>query len=287
MDKKIVFQGEMGAYSHIACQKKYPDMEPVPAATFEDAFAKVKNKEVKYAMIPIDNSLAGRVADIHYLLPTSDLYIVDEFFLPIEHQLIVVDGASEKTIKNVMSHRHALGQCRNIISELKLNQIVGADTAGSAKIISDNNDLTTAVLASELAADFYGLKILKRNVEDANHNTTRFIVLSAEPDDAEPNKKPTITSMVFRVRNVPAALYKAMGGFATNSVNLTKLESYIIGGSFSAAQFYVDIEGHPHDENVRLALEELDFFSSELRILGVYYASDMRKKINSQESFLK
>jgi len=161
MNNKIVFQGEMGAYSHIACQKKYPDMEPIPAATFEDAFAKVKNKEVKYAMIPIENSLAGRVADIHYLLPTSDLYIVDEFFLPIEHQLIVVDGASEKTIKNVMSHRHALGQCRDIISELKLNKIVAADTAGSAKIISENNDITTAVLASELAADFYGLKILK------------------------------------------------------------------------------------------------------------------------------
>ncbi len=287
MKNKIVFQGEMGAYSHIACLNKYPDMTPIPAPTFEDAFAQVKNKQVKYAMIPIENSLAGRVADIHHLLPTSGLYIVDEFFLPIQHQLIGVHDSDEKTIKNVMSHRHALGQCRDVINELKLNQIVGADTAGSAKIISDSNDKTTAVLASEIAAEYYNLKIIRRNVEDANHNTTRFIILSREPDDAEPNGKPIITSIVFRVRNVPAALYKAMGGFATNSVNLTKLESYIVGGSFSAAQFYVDIEGHPHDDNVRLALEELDFFSSELKILGVYHASKMRLKNDNDHSFLK
>ena len=287
MSNKIVFQGEMGAYSHIACVKKYPDMIPVPAATFEDAFTQVKNKKVDYAMIPIENSLAGRVADIHHLLPTSDLYIIDEFFLPIEHQLIGVHESDEKTIKNVMSHRHALGQCRNIINELKLNQIVGADTAGSAKIISETNDKTTAVLASELAAEYYDLKVIRKNVEDENHNTTRFIILSHEPDDAEPDGKPTITSIVFRVRNVPAALYKAMGGFATNSVNLTKLESYIIDGSFSAAQFYVDIEGHPHDDNVRLALEELDFFSSELKILGVYHASEMRSKTESHDHYLK
>ena len=254
MNNKIVFQGEMGAYSHIACVKKYPNMQAIPVQTFEDAFLQVKENKVKYAMIPIDNSLAGRVADIHYLLPTSGLYIIDEFFLPIEHQLIGVHGATEKTIKNIMSHRHALGQCRNVIRKLKLNQVVGADTAGSAKIISETKDVSTAVLASELAAEIYDLKILRRNVEDEDHNTTRFIILSSEPDDAEPNKQPTITSIVFRVRNVPAALYKAMGGFATNSVNLTKLESYIIGGSFSAAQFYVDIEGHPHEKNVQLAL---------------------------------
>jgi len=287
MNNKVVFQGEMGAYSHIACLKKYPNMQPIPAATFEDAFAQVKNKDAKYAMIPIENSLAGRVADIHHLLPTSGLYIVDEFFLPIEHQLIGAQNANEKTIKSVMSHRHALGQCRNIINQLKLTQIVGGDTAGSAKIISETNDPTIAVLASELAAEYYDLKIIRKNVEDADHNTTRFIILSREPDDAEPSEKTTITSIIFRVRNVPAALYKAMGGFATNSVNLTKLESYIIGGSFSAAQFYVDIEGHPHDDNVRLALEELDFFSSELKILGVYHASEMRSKTDNDHNFLE
>ena len=287
MNNKIVFQGEMGAYSHIACVKKYPDMQHIPVQTFEDAFFQVKDGNAKYAMIPIDNSLAGRVADIHHLLPTSGLYIIDEFFLPIEHQLLGNSDASEETIKNVMSHRHALGQCRNIISELNLKQVVGADTAGSAKIISENSDVSTAVLASELAAEIYNLKIIRRNVEDENHNTTRFIILASEPDDAEPNKHPTITSIVFRVRNVPASLYKAMGGFATNNVNLIKLESYIVGGSFSAAQFYVDIDGHPHDENVRLALEELDFFSSELRILGVYNASEMRKKINKNDNYLK
>jgi prephenate dehydratase len=164
---------------------------------------------------------------------------------------------------------------------------VGADTAGSAKLISENSDISTAVLASELAAEIYNLKIIRRNVEDASHNTTRFIILSSEPDDAEPNKQPTITSMVFRVRNVPASLYKAMGGFATNNVNVIKLESYIVGGSFSAAQFYVDIDGHPHDANVRLALEELDFFSSELKIFGVYNASEMRKKTNKNDNYLK
>jgi len=286
-ENKIVFQGDKGAYSHIACVNKYPNMEAIPAQTFEDAFACVEEGKVKYAMIPIENSLAGRVADIHYLLPTSNLYIVDEFFLPIRHQLITVKDSSLEQISHIMSHRHALGQCRKIIRKLNLKQIVAADTAGSARIISEKNDPTIAVIASELAAKTYNLKILEKNIEDADHNTTRFIILSSEPDDAEPNKGPTITSLVFRVRNVPAALYKAMGGFSTNNVNMTKLESYIVGGSFAAAQFYVDIEGHPSDNNVRLALEELDFFSNELKILGVYRASELRIKIEEESKSRK
>ncbi len=279
MTLKIAYQGEPGANSHIACLEAYPDCQPVPCGTFEDAFQAVTDGEAGLAMIPIDNSVAGRVADIHHLLPRSNLYIIGEHFLPVHHQLMIVPGAEASGIVSVHSHVHALGQCRNIIRELKIKPVVAADTAGAARELSELRDPKRAAIATRLAADIYGLRIIRENIEDEAHNTTRFVILSAQPDDAEPEVQPVMTSFVFRVRNVPAALYKAMGGFATNGVNMTKLESYQLEGQFSATQFYADIEGHPADRNVRLALEELEFFSSYLRILGVYRSSPMRAEI--------
>ncbi|MEZ0212596.1 MAG: prephenate dehydratase [Xanthobacteraceae bacterium] len=274
--RTVVFQGEPGANSHIACREVYPDFEPVPCATFEDAFAAIQNGEADLGMIPIENSVAGRVADIHHLMPTSGLNIVGEFFLPLSHQLMAVKGASLATVKTAQSHVMALGQCRNIIRKLGLKAVVGADTAGSARQIAEAGDLTRAAIASRLAAEIYGLDIIAENIEDEAHNTTRFIILSREADWAPANNGPTVTTFVFRVRNVPAALYKAMGGFATNGVNMTKLESYQLDGEFFATQFYADVEGHPDDRPVKLALEELAFFSKELRILGVYPAHSYR-----------
>jgi prephenate dehydratase len=279
MPLKIAYQGEPGANSHIACIEAYPTCEPVPCGTFEDAFQAVADGEAQLAMIPIDNSVAGRVADIHHLLPRSNLYIIGEHFLPIHHQLMIVPGADMSTVKSVHSHVHALGQCRKAIRELGLKPVVAADTAGAARELSQSRDMSRAAIASRLAADIYGLKMVRENIEDESHNTTRFVVLSATPQDAEPEDQPVITSFVFRVRNVPAALYKAMGGFATNSVNMTKLESYQIEGQFSATQFYADIEGHPSERNVRLAMEELEFFTSYLRVLGIYKASPHRAEI--------
>jgi prephenate dehydratase len=279
MTVKIAYQGEPGANSHIACREAYPDHEPVAMGTFEDAFAAVKEREVDLAMIPIDNSVAGRVADIHHLLPASNLYIVGEHFLRVHHQLLTVKGASPQALKSVHSHIHALGQCRKIIRAMKLKPVVAADTAGAARELAEAKDKTRAAIATRLAAEIYGLDILKENIEDEEHNTTRFIVLSPDPHDAEPEDAPVVTSFVFRVRNVPAALYKAMGGFATNGVNMTKLVSYQLEGQFSATQFYADLEGHPSERSVRLALEELEFFTSHLRVLGVYKASPYRAEI--------
>jgi prephenate dehydratase len=279
MTSKIAYQGEPGANSHIACREAYPDHEPVACGTFEDAFAAVKEGEVDLAMIPIDNSVAGRVADIHHLLPASNLYIVGEHFLRVHHQLLLVPGADPSGLKSVHSHVHALGQCRKVIRAMKLKPVVAADTAGAARELAEAKDKSRAAIATKLAAEIYGLEILKENIEDEEHNTTRFIVLSATPHDAEPEDAPVVTSFVFRVRNVPAALYKAMGGFATNGVNMTKLESYQLEGQFSATQFYADVEGHPSERNVRLALEELEFFTSHLRVLGVYKASPYRAEI--------
>jgi prephenate dehydratase len=275
---RIAFQGEPGANSDIACREMYPDLEPMPCATFEDALAAAKSGDARYAMIPIENSLAGRVADVHHLLPNAGLYIVGEFFLPIRFQLMAIKGAKLEDIKDVYSHVHALGQCRKIIRKYGLRPHVAGDTAGSAREVSEWRDKTRAALAPRLAAHIYGLEILAEDVEDEAHNTTRFVVLSAEPEDAVPSDGPIVTSFVFRVRNVPAALYKAMGGFATNGVNMTKLESYQIGGVFVATAFYADIEGHPEDLPVRRAMEELSFFSSELKILGAYKASPWRKR---------
>ena len=267
---RIGFQGAKGANSEIAIRDMFPKMEAVPHDTFEDVFVSLEKGEIDLAMIPIENTLAGRVADIHHLLPDSGTHIVAEYFLPIHFDLMVLPGVKKEEIKTVYSHVHALGQCRKIIRENGWRAVVGGDTAGSAKLIAERGDRSLAALAPKLAAEIYGLDILAENVEDADHNTTRFVILSRQPQWAEHGKGPVMTSFLFQVRNIPAALYKAMGGFATNSVNMTKLESYQLGGAFTATQFYADIEGHPDDVPVRNALEELQFFCKEFRILGVY-----------------
>src|SRR5690554_2481072 len=278
-EKTIAFQGEAGANSHIACREAFPDMISLPCDTFEDVFAAVSEGRARLGMIAIENSLAGRVADVHHLIPGSGLYIVGEHFLPVRHQLLGLKGTKIEDIKTVHSHVHALGQCRRVIRELGLKAVVAADTAGAARQIAEEGDPSRAAIASSLAASIYDLDILRPNIEDAEHNTTRFIVMANEPNDADPEDEPVITSFIFRVRNVPAALYKALGGFATNGVNMTKLESYQLEGTFNASQFYADIEGHPSSRHVRLALEELEFFTSELRILGVYKAHPYRAAI--------
>ena len=267
---KIAFQGEPGANSHIAISEAYPDAEAAPYATFEDALSAIASGEADLGMIPIENSVAGRVADIHHLLPGSGLYIIGEWFLPIRHQLMGIKGTTLADIKTVESHVHALGQCRRIIRQLGIRPIVAGDTAGSARMIAQRGDKTTAAIASRLAADIYGLDILSEDVEDEAHNTTRFVVLAREPQWAAQNSGPLVTTFVCRVRNLPAALYKAMGGFATNGVNMTKLESYMVDGNFFATQFYADVDGHPDDKGLAFALEELKFFSREFRIIGVY-----------------
>lgn len=279
MNKVISFQGEPGANSHIACAEVFPDWQVLPCPTFEDAFAAVKDGQAGLAMIPIENSIAGRVADIHHLLPTSGLHIIGEHFLPIHFQLMAIPEANLGTIKSVHSHVHALGQCRKIIRKLGLKAQVAGDTAGSAREVSEWRDPTRASLAPRMAAKIYGLKILAEDVEDEAHNTTRFVILSKTPQWAPAGKGPCVTSFVFRVRNLPAALYKALGGFATNGINMTKLESYMLEGEFLATQFYAEVDGHPEDENLKRALEELEFFSRELRILGVYPAAPFREKI--------
>jgi prephenate dehydratase len=277
--KKISFQGEPGANSHIACQEVFPAYEALPCPTFEDAFAAVSEGAAELAMIPIENSIAGRVADIHHLLPTSGLHIIGEHFLPIHFQLMTVSEGNLGTIKSVYSHVHALGQCRKIIRKLGLKAHVAGDTAGSAREVMEAGDPTRASLAPRLAAEVYGLKILAEDVEDEAHNTTRFIILSKTPAWTPAGGEPPVTSFVFRVRNLPAALYKALGGFATNGINMTKLESYMLEGEFLATQFYAEVDGHPDDVQLRRALEELDFFSKEMRILGVYPAHPFRAQV--------
>jgi prephenate dehydratase len=280
----ISYQGEPGANSHLACNEAFPDCDPVACATFEDALAAVKSGEARFGMIPIENSVAGRVADIHHLLPGAGLYIVGEHFLRVRHQLMALPTASLATVKQALSHVQALGQCRNTLRKLGLKAVPEADTAGSARLVSETKDVTLAAIASSLAAEIYGLKILMQDIEDEKHNTTRFVVLSSEQDDAAPDDGPVVTTFFFRVRNLPAALYKALGGFATNGVNMTKLESYQVDGAFVATIFYADIEGHPSDPSVQRALEELSYFSAELRILGTYKASPYRAQIQSSQS---
>ncbi len=276
MTNRISFQGEPGANSHIACNEAFPDMEPMPCPTFEDAFAAVQEKRAALAMIPIENSIAGRVADIHHLLPTSALHIIGEHFLPIHFQMMAIPGATLKTITDVYSHVHAIGQCRKIVRKLGIKAHVAGDTAGSARQVAEWNDPTKASFAPRLAASIYGLNILVEDVQDESNNTTRFVILSRKPAIAKRDGQPLVTSFVFRVRNVAAALYKALGGFATNGVNMTKLESYMVEGQFTATQFYVEVDGHPDDPGLRNALEELAFFSKELRIIGVYPAHSYR-----------
>jgi prephenate dehydratase len=274
--RSIAYQGEPGANSHIACVDNYPDLTPLPCPTFEDAFATLEDGSANLGMIPIENSIAGRVADIHALLPASGLHIVGETFLPIHFQLLAVPGARIEDLKAVYSHIHALGQCRNIIRKLRLKPIVSGDTAGAAREVAEWGDKSRASLATRLAGQIYGLDTLASDVEDEKHNTTRFVVLSKDERWAPRGEAPVVTTFVFRVRNVPAALYKALGGFATNGVNMTKLESYMVEGEFAATQFLADVDGHPDDPPLKRALEELEFFSREVRILGVYPAHPFR-----------
>ncbi|PCI51152.1 MAG: prephenate dehydratase [Alphaproteobacteria bacterium] len=272
----IAFQGEPGAYSNLACHNVFSHMTALPCHTFEDVFAAVEEGQAKYAMIPIENSVAGRVAAIHHLIPHSSLHIIGEYFLRINHHLLAVKGATMEGLRTVRSHEQALGQCRKNILKWGIEPDVYSDTAGAARLISQLQDPAVAAIASSLAGKIYGLQSLKKDIEDASHNTTRFVIFAREPLAELTNEGTTVTSFVFQVRNVPAALYKVMGGFATNGVNMTKLESYQLNGAFVATQFYADIEGHPDDEGVRHAFEELDFFTHEFRILGSYPAAQYR-----------
>ena len=282
---RIAFQGEFGANSDMACRDMFPDMEPLPCATFEDAFTALEQGETDLAMIPIENTIAGRVADIHHLLPDSRLHIVGEYFMPIHFQLMALPGVKREEIKTVHSHIHALGQCRKVIRANKWKPVVAGDTAGAAKLVAEKGDRSMAALAPRLASSLYNLEILAENVEDTETNVTRFVVLAREPKipPKPQNGETVVTTFVFRVRNLPAALYKALGGFATNGVNMTKLESYQTGGKFFATQFYADITGHPDEPNVARALEELGFFSREINILGVYPAHPFRVTQSEEE----
>jgi len=276
LENVIAFQGMPGANSDMACRVVFPEMSTLPCESFEETFAAVREKRAKYAMIPVENSLAGRVADIHHLLPDSGLHIIAEHFQRVSHSLLAPKGARIQDIKVVYSHVHALNQCRRLIAQLKLKPVVHVDTAGAARDVAAWGDKSQAAIAAPLAAEIYGLETLKTNIEDAEHNTTRFLVMSREPIDPNPARGPVVTTFVFNVRNVPAALYKALGGFATNGINMTKLESYMLGGRFTATQFYADAEGHPSERRLRLALEELKFFSTSFKLLGVYPAHPYR-----------
>lgn len=272
MAKKIAFQGEYGAFSNEAALACFPDDEPMPCVTFEQTIAAVQSGEADHAVVPVENSLYGRIADIHHILPESGLFIIGEHFQPIRMNLLGVPGAKLEDIKAVQSLSVALGQCRRFIADNKYRTINSVDTAGSAREVAEMGDKSIAAIASKLAARIHGLDVLKENIEDAAHNTTRFLVMSREQELAPFADAPVRTTFVFRVRNVPAALYKAMGGFATNGINMTKLESYMVDGSFTATQFYADIEGHPDEQRVKFAFEELDFFTDHFKLLGVYPA---------------
>jgi prephenate dehydratase len=276
MSVVVSYQGEPGAFSSQAALQAFPDCELLPCPTFEDALAAVSEGKARYGMIPIDNSIAGRVADIHHLLPRSGLHIIGEHFLPIRFHLMAVEGATLATLKTVQSHIHALGQCRKIIRKLGLKAEVAADTAGSARQVAEAGDLTRAAIAPHIAADVYGLNILMEDIEDEKHNTTRFVILSKYPEFARQGSGKTVTTLIFQVRNIPAALYKALGGFATNGINMTKLESYMVDGQFAATMFYSDVEGHPDDPALKRALDELSYFSKEMKVLGVYPAHPFR-----------
>ncbi len=275
MTARIAFQGEPGAYSHQACRETRPEMEALPCRTFEDVIDAVRTGAAEQAMLPVENTTYGRVADIHRLLPESGLHIVEEAFVRVHINLLGVPGAKVADVRQAHSHLVLLPQCATFLRQHKIEGVVSPDNARAAREVSEMRDPSVGALASELAAQVYGLDVLARHIEDEDHNTTRFLVMSRHPDLTRRADK-MMTTFVFRVRNIPAALYKAMGGFATNGVNMTKLESYMVDGSFTATQFYSDIEGHPDDLNVKLALEELAYFTSELKILGVYPADHRR-----------
>ncbi|MCY7395346.1 MAG: prephenate dehydratase [Nocardioides sp.] len=274
--RRIAYQGEPGANSHQVCRQHYPDLESLPCASFEDVFAAVEGGEADLAMIPIDNSIAGRVADIHHFLPDSGLHIVAEHFLRIRFHLLGVPGARLEDIRTVHSHVHALGQCRKIIRAHALTPVISGDTAGAAREVAEAGDPSQGAISPPLAAEIYGLTILATDVEDEDHNTTRFVVLSPDQVQGAADTGPMVTSFIFNVRNLPAALYKALGGFATNGVNMTKLESYMVGGAFIATQFLAEVDGHPDDPGLKRALEELTFFTTDVKILGVYAADSFR-----------
>ena len=274
--RRIAYQGEPGANSHLVCKEHYPEWEALACASFEDVFAAVESGEADLAMIPIDNSIAGRVADIHHFLPDSGLHIIGEHFLRIQFSLMAVPGASIDTLRTVHSHVHALGQCRKVIREHGLVPVIAGDTAGAAREVAEAADPTQGAIAPPMAAEIYGLEVLVADVEDEEHNTTRFVVLSREYVEAPPGDGPVVTSFIFNVRNLPAALYKALGGFATNGVNMTKLESYMVGGHFTATQFLAEVDGHPEDPPLKRALEELAFFTTDVKVLGVYPADPFR-----------
>jgi prephenate dehydratase len=274
--KRIAYQGEPGSNSHQVCAQHYPDWEGVPCASFEDVFAAVEGGDADLAMIPIDNSIAGRVADIHHFLPTSTLHIVAEHFLRIRFHLMGLPGTHIEDVRTVHSHVHALGQCRKIIREHGFAPVISGDTAGAAREVAEAGDRTMGAISPPLAAEIYGLDVLAQDIEDEEHNTTRFVVLSRDPVQAPTGNGPVVTTFVFNVRNLPAALYKALGGFATNGVNMTKLESYMVGGEFTATQFLAEVDGHPDDPALGRALEELAFFTTDVKVLGVYPADAFR-----------
>ena len=276
-DGAIAFQGELGAFSHQACREVYPEREPLPCPTFEAALEAVRLREADLAMMPIENSLYGRVADLHHLLPTSGLYVIGEHFVPVHLQLLGVPGAALEGVAEAQSHTVALGQCRDFLRRHGIRAVTGGDTAGSAMQVAEAGRAERAAIASRLAGEIYGLEVLAADIEDAAHNTTRFLVLSRQKIEAEPGQGDAITSFFFQVRNVPAALYKALGGFATNGINMVKLESYLGGGSFTPAEFYAEIEGHIADPAVQRAMEELGFFCHHLTVLGVFPAATFRK----------
>ena len=275
MTARIAFQGEPGAYSHEACRQARPGMDAVACRTFEDAIEMCRAGEADLAMLPVENSTYGRVADIHSLLPGSGLYIVDEAFVRVHINLLALPGVALEQITSAMSHTVLLGQCREFLRVNAISAVTGADTAGSARVVAERGNPAMGALASELAGEIYGLDVLARQIEDQSNNTTRFLVMARAADHSRRAAR-MMTTFTFRVRNIPAALYKAMGGFATNGVNMTKLESYMVGGSFTATEFYADIEGHPEDAPVARALEELRYFTSEHAILGVYPADPRR-----------
>jgi prephenate dehydratase len=278
MSQNIVYQGVQGAYSHLSCQAYFPDYTPISCNNFTQCFAKVRAGEAQLAMIPVENTVAGRVSDIYHLLPEGGLSIIAERYLAVHHQLLAVKGAKLSDIKTARSHPMALGQVRKRLSAMNIDPIADVDTAGAAQAVAQLGDKSVAAIASTLAAQIYGLDILAADIEDAAHNTTRFVVLANDMQIPAQNDGPVVTSFVFKVRSVPSALYKALGGFATNGINMTKLESYMVGGSFSAAQFYADVEGHLDELAMQNAMEELAFFSESVTILGTYPADKIRTK---------
>lgn len=278
---KVSFQGELGSYSHEALNEVIPEAEPITCLSFENAIESVRKGDSSFAILPVENSTYGRVADIHKLLPASGLFIVQEHFLRVRINLLAKPGAKIKDLKSAVSHTVLLGQCKKFLDKNNIKAIVGADTAGSAQLVSSQDDKKLGALASPLAAQIYELDTIASGIEDMTNNTTRFLVMAGDAIYPERSNKLTITSIVFQVRNLPASLYKALGGFATNGINLIKLESYMLDGSFNTTQFFIDFEGHPDDSGVKLALEELSFFTSTVKIMGVYLGHKFRSKKSS------